>query len=106
MGKIWTDQNKYQKWLDIEVLACEAWAQLGEIPKEAVAVIKEKANFDVDRINEIEATTHHDVIAFLTSVSEFVGPESRFIHLWNDIFRYFGYGVVIANGGSNRYSFG
>ena len=80
MGQIWTEDNKFQKWLDIEILVCEAWAELGVIPKDAVVVIREKAAFDIKRVNEIEAETHHDVIAFLTSVSEFVGPESRYIH--------------------------
>jgi adenylosuccinate lyase len=81
MGRIWDDQNKYQIWLDIEVLACEAQAELGVIPREAVDVIREKAGFDVNRILEIEERVKHDVIAFLTNVGENVGPESRFIHL-------------------------
>lgn len=81
MGKIWEAQNRFQKWLDIEIAACEAMAELGKIPVEAVKVIKEKANFNVDRINEIEEVVNHDVIAFLTCVGEFVGEESRFIHL-------------------------
>jgi adenylosuccinate lyase len=81
MGSIWTDENKFRTWLDIEILACEAQAELGIIPKEAVKVIREKAKFDVKRIDEIEQTTKHDVIAFLTNVGEYVGPESRFIHL-------------------------
>jgi adenylosuccinate lyase len=81
MGNIFTDQNRYSIWLEIELLACEAQAELGVISHEAVKVIREKAQFNVDRINEIEAEVKHDVIAFLTSVGEFVGPESRFIHL-------------------------
>jgi adenylosuccinate lyase len=81
MGKIWTEENKFQTWLDIEILACEAQAELSVIPKDAVRVIREKAKFDVKRIDEIEAEVKHDVIAFLTSVGEYVGPESRFIHL-------------------------
>jgi len=81
MGKIWTDENKFQTWLDIEILACEAQAELGVIPKEAVKVIRSKAKFDSKRIDEIEAEVKHDVIAFLTNVGEYVGPESRFIHL-------------------------
>jgi adenylosuccinate lyase len=80
MGKLWEPENRFQKWLDVEIAVCEAWAELGEIPKEALTVIKEKAKFDIARIDEIEKTVKHDVIAFLTSVSEFVGPESRFIH--------------------------
>lgn len=80
MGKIWTLENKYMKWLDVEIAVCEAWSEIGEIPKEAVKTIKKKARFDTDRIDEIEKTVKHDVIAFLTSVAENVGTESRFIH--------------------------
>ena len=81
MEAIWSPQNRFQKWLDIEILACEALAQKGDIPRKALRTIREKARFDVDRIDEIERTVKHDVIAFLTSVSEFVGPDSRFIHM-------------------------
>lgn len=81
MGAIWSDENKYRIWLEIEVLACEAQAELGVIPREAVTVIRQKAAFDVQRILEIEETTKHDVIAFTTNVAEYVGPASRFIHL-------------------------
>ena len=81
MEAIWSPQNRFQKWLDIEILACEVLAQKGDIPRKALRTIKQKARFDVDRIDEIERTVKHDVIAFLTSVSEFVGPESRFIHM-------------------------
>ncbi len=81
MGRIWEEQNKYRIWLDIEILACEAQAELGVIPAEAVRVIRERANFDVTRIEEIENEVKHDVIAFLTNVGEYVGPEARFIHL-------------------------
>ncbi|MFA6467339.1 MAG: adenylosuccinate lyase [Bacteroidota bacterium] len=81
MGNIFTDENRYAIWLEIELLACEAQAELGIIPKESVKTIREKAKFNVERINEIEAEVKHDVIAFLTSVGEFVGPDSRFIHL-------------------------
>jgi adenylosuccinate lyase len=80
MGKLWEPQNKFQKWLEVEIAVCEAWAELGEIPEESLKVIKERARFDINRINEIEATVKHDVIAFLTSVAEFVGPDSRYIH--------------------------
>ena len=80
MGKIWQDEFKFNTWLKIEILACEARSELGEIPKEDVDVIKEKAVFDIKRILEIEETTKHDVIAFLTNVAENVGPESRHIH--------------------------
>ena len=81
MGKIWEDENKFRIWLEIETLACEAQAELGIVPKEAVKVIREKGNFNVARILEIEHEVKHDVIAFLTNVGEYVGPESRFIHL-------------------------
>lgn len=80
MGKIWEDEFKFNTWLKIEILACEARAELNEIPKEDVEVIKKKARFDIKKILEIEETTKHDVIAFLTNVAEFVGPESRHIH--------------------------
>jgi len=80
MGRIWEDEFKYSTWLKIEILACEARANLGEIPQADVDVIKAKANFDVKKIVEIEETTQHDVIAFLTNVAEYTGPESRHIH--------------------------
>jgi adenylosuccinate lyase len=80
MGTLWEPENKFQKWLDVEIAVCEAWAELGEIPQDTLSVIKAKARFDIARIDEIEKTTKHDVISFLTSVAEFVGPESRFIH--------------------------
>jgi adenylosuccinate lyase len=80
MGKIWEDEFKFSTWLKIEILACEACAKLGEISEKDVDVIKEKAKFDVKRILEIEETTKHDVIAFLTNVAEYVGSESRHIH--------------------------
>ncbi len=81
MGAIWSDENKYRIWLEIEILACEAQAELGVIPKDAVAEIRSKASFNVERILEIEEITKHDVIAFTTNVAEYVGPASRFIHL-------------------------
>ena len=81
MGKIWEDENKFRIWLEIETLACEAQAELGIIPKEAITAIRKKGNFTVSRILEIEQEVKHDVIAFLTNVGEYVGPESRFIHL-------------------------
>ena len=80
MARIWEPANRFRIWLEIETLACEAQAELGVIPKEAVPVIREKGNFDIARIDAIEAEVKHDVIAFLTSVAEFVGPEARFIH--------------------------
>lgn len=80
MTAIWSPENRYRKWLDIEILACEAMAQKGEIPSGALKNIKEKAAFDVARIEEIEKATKHDVIAFLTSVVEKVGEDGKFIH--------------------------
>jgi adenylosuccinate lyase len=80
MTSIWSPENRYRKWLDIEILACEAMAKRGEIPKESLKNIQENAAFDVSRIDEIEKTTKHDVIAFLTSVTEKVGADGRFIH--------------------------
>ena len=81
MGAIWSEENKYRQWLEVEIAVCEAWARLGQIPKSSLANIKKKANFDVKRIEEIEKVVKHDVIAFLTSVAEFVGEDSRFIHM-------------------------
>ncbi|HIJ87077.1 MAG TPA: adenylosuccinate lyase [Desulfuromonadales bacterium] len=80
MAHIWTAANRFRIWLEIETLACEAQAELGVIPKEVVPVIRAKGNFDIARIDAIEAEVKHDVIAFLTSVAEHVGPEARFIH--------------------------
>lgn len=81
MEAIWTDENKYRTWLKVEILACEAMAGIGKIPRTALDTIRAKADFSVARIEEIEAETRHDVIAFLTSVAEFVGPDSRYIHM-------------------------
>lgn len=81
MGRIWTDENEFQTMLDIEIYACEIMAELGQIPKDAVPVIKEKAKFSVDRIREIEREIHHDIIAFLTAVAEHVGDEAKYIHM-------------------------
>lgn len=81
MAAIWSDENRYSIWLEIEILACEAQAMAGIIPQDAVDEIRDKAKFDVQRILEIEETTKHDVIAFTTNVAEYVGPSSRFIHL-------------------------
>ena len=81
MGQIWTLENRYKAWLKVEVAVCEAWAKAGKIPASAVETIKAKAAIDVDRILEIEETTRHDVIAFITSLEEKVGPDARFIHL-------------------------
>ncbi|MBC1910725.1 adenylosuccinate lyase [Listeria innocua] len=80
MGNIWTEQNRYQAWLEVEILACEAWAELGDIPKEDVKKIRANAKFDVDRIHEIELETRHDVVAFTRSVSESLGEERKWVH--------------------------
>src|SRR2546425_5727943 len=80
MGRIWEDQNKYQRWLDVELAVTETLAQEGIIPRDAAAEIKTRAAFSVDRINEIEAEVKHDVIAFTQSVAEYVGPASRYFH--------------------------
>jgi adenylosuccinate lyase len=80
MGRIWKPKNRYQKWLDIEIAVCEAWTERGLIPAESMERIKKCANFDPDRIDEIEFVTRHDVIAFTTCVAEYVGEDSRFIH--------------------------
>lgn len=81
MTKIWSPENRYQKWLDVEIMACEAMAKLGKIPESALKNIKEKVSINVKRIDEIEKTTKHDVIAFLTSLTEKVGEDGRFIHM-------------------------
>ncbi len=80
-SEIWTDENKFKIWLEIEILACEAQHKLGLIPKNSLDTIKRKANFNTKRILKIEETVKHDVIAFLTNVAEYVGPDSRFIHM-------------------------
>jgi adenylosuccinate lyase len=81
MGAIWTEENKYGKWLAVELAVCEAWARLGKIPRTSLRTIKAKAGFSVDRIESIEKVVKHDIVAFLTSVAEKVGPDSRYIHL-------------------------
>ena len=81
MGELWTEKFKYQTWLEVEIAVCEAQAELGYIPSEAVTIIKEKAQFDPQRILEIETEVRHDVIAFLTNVNEYVGDAGRYIHL-------------------------
>jgi adenylosuccinate lyase len=81
MGNLWTDHYKLTTWLQVEIAACEAQAELGYIPQDAVAEIKAKANFDPKRVLEIEAEVRHDVIAFLTNVNEYVGDAGRYIHV-------------------------
>src|SRR5271157_4547119 len=81
MSALWRNEKKYQTWLDIEILACEAMAKRGDIPKSSLKNIRDRAGFDIARIEEIEKTTKHDVIAFLTSLAEKVGEDARFIHM-------------------------
>jgi len=81
MERIWSTENRYRKWLEIEVLACEAMAELGQIPSQAVKNIREKARVDIKRVEELEKITHHDVAAFVAAVAETVGEDGRFIHL-------------------------
>ena len=80
MGALWSEQNKFQKWLEVELAVCEVHAQMGTIPREALEQIKSRASFTVERINEIEKTTDHDVIAFTTALAESIGEASRFVH--------------------------
>ena len=80
MGAIWTEQNKYNAWLEVEILACEAWAEIGDIPKEDTVLLRKNASFDVDRILEIEKETRHDVVAFTRAVSETLGEERKWVH--------------------------
>ena len=80
MGNVWTEENKYKAWLEVEILACEAWAELGDIPKEDVKKLRENASFDVARIEEIENETRHDVVAFTRAVSETLGEERKWVH--------------------------
>ncbi|GIN63725.1 adenylosuccinate lyase [Robertmurraya siralis] len=80
MGAIWTEENRFKAWLEVEILACEAWVELGEIPKEDVQKIREKASFDINRIKEIEEETRHDVVAFTRAVSETLGEERKWVH--------------------------
>jgi len=81
MTALWSEEAKFRSWLDVEIAACEAWAEQGDIPPNALAEIKAKAAFRVERIEEIEATVHHDVIAFTTNLAENIGPWSRFVHM-------------------------
>lgn len=81
MANLWSDENKFATWLKVEIAVCEARAERSEIPAAAVSVIKQKADFDIDRIAAIEAEVDHDVIAFLTNVAENVGKESKYIHV-------------------------
>lgn len=80
MGSIWTDENRFQAWLEVEILACEAWAELGDIPKEDVVKLRQNASFNIERIKEIEEETRHDVVAFTRAVSETLGEEKKWVH--------------------------
>jgi adenylosuccinate lyase len=80
MGALWSEQNKFQKWLEVEIAVCEVHAEMGTIPPEALEQIKARAKFSVERINEIEQTTNHDVIAFTTNLAENIGESARFVH--------------------------
>src|ERR1051326_2351955 len=80
MGALWSEETKFQKWLDVEIAVCEVHADMGTIPREALEQIKTRASFTVERINEIEKTTDHDVIAFTTNLAETIGEASRFVH--------------------------
>jgi adenylosuccinate lyase len=80
MGALWSEQTKFQKWLDVEIAVCEVHAEMGTIPREALEQIKSRAKFSVARINEIEKTTDHDVIAFTTNLAESIGDAARFVH--------------------------
>ena len=81
LAKIWSEENKYNIWLSVEIAAAEALCDLGQVPKEPLSLIKERAKFDIKRIEEIDKEVHHDVIAFLTCLTESIGPEGRFLHL-------------------------
>lgn len=80
MAAIWSDENRYNTWLEVEILAAEAWVELGELPKEDVEKIRANASFEVDRILEIEKETRHDVVAFTRAVSESLGEERKWVH--------------------------
>jgi adenylosuccinate lyase len=81
MGRLWTDQHKYETWLQVEIAACNAHAKLGNVPKDSAERVAAKATFDIDRIDELEKELNHDVIAFLTSVADSIGDDSRHVHL-------------------------
>ncbi|MBQ3976479.1 MAG: adenylosuccinate lyase, partial [Bacteroidales bacterium] len=80
MRAVWTEENKFDAYLKVEILSCEAWSELGVIPKEDVDKIRQKATFKVDRIKEIEEQTRHDVVAFTRAVSESLGEERKWVH--------------------------
>ena len=80
MRNIWTEENKFKAYLEVEILAAEAWSTLGVVPAEDVKLLREKATFNVDRIHEIEEITRHDVVAFTRTVSESLGEEKKWVH--------------------------
>src|SRR5438876_6190624 len=80
MGAVWSEQNKFQKWLEVELAVCEVHAEMGTIPRAALNEIKARAKFSVRRINEIEKTTNHDLVAFTTNLAESIGEPARFVH--------------------------
>ncbi len=81
MNALWSDQTKFEIWLEIELLVCEAWAEQGKVPRDALQTVRRKAKFSVERIEELEQTLRHDVVAFTTNLAENIGPESRYVHL-------------------------
>jgi adenylosuccinate lyase len=81
MGRVWSEENSFQKWLDVEILAAEGSAKLGQVPQQAIARIRKKARFNVQRIREIESEVKHEIIAFLSSVAESIGDDARFLHV-------------------------
>jgi len=81
MGRIWTDENRFKNWLNVEILACEAMAKEGKVPLDALKDIKGKARFDIKRINELESILHHDLASFVSCVQESIGPNGRYIHM-------------------------
>ena len=81
LAKIWSEENKYNVWLSVEIAAAEALCELGQVSRESLSIIKERAKFDIKRIEEIDKEVHHDVIAFLTCLTESIGPDGRFLHL-------------------------
>src|SRR5438034_10824369 len=80
MGRIWSEENRFRTWLKVEIAATETLAEAGQVPREAARVIRDKADFDLRRIQAIEAEVRHDVIAFTTAVAEKIGPQSRWLH--------------------------
>ncbi|MDD8013531.1 MAG: adenylosuccinate lyase, partial [Acidobacteriota bacterium] len=80
IARIWSEENKYRKWLDVELAVTETWAEMGKVPASSLKNIRRHAAFDCGRIREIEKKVKHDVIAFLTSVEESIGPDSAYVH--------------------------